>query len=72
MVIGVIIGPILGGLLSDPVRSYPNVFGKNSLFGGERGILWLEHWPYALPNLMSAVYLFVSAMGVVLGLEEVC
>ncbi|KAF6235762.1 hypothetical protein HO173_005957 [Letharia columbiana] len=68
--IGVIIGPILGGLLSDPVRSYPSVFGGESLFGGENGVFWLEHWPYALPNLMSAVFLFISAMGVVFGLEE--
>lgn len=72
MGVGVIIGPILGGLLSDPVSSYPSVFGENSLFGGENGVFWLKHWPYALPNLMSAVFLFISAMGVVFGLEEVC
>ena len=70
--LGVIIGPILGGLLSDPVRSYPSTFGENSLFGGENGVTWLKRWPYALPNLMSAVFLFISAMGVVFGLEEVC
>ena len=70
--IGVIVGPILGGLLSDPVRSYPSVFGAKSVFGGENGVWWLKHWPYALPNLMSAIFLFISAMGVVLGLEEVC
>ncbi|CAD6590031.1 MAG: hypothetical protein ASARMPRED_004532 [Alectoria sarmentosa] len=67
---GVIVGPILGGLLSDPVRSYPSVFGAKSVFGGENGVWWLKHWPYALPNLMSAIFLFISAMGVVLGLEE--
>ncbi len=72
MRIGVIIGPILGGLLSDPVHSYPGVFGEDSLLGGKSGVYWLKHWPYALPNLMSAVFLFISAMGVVFGLEEVC
>ncbi len=72
MGVGVIIGPILGGFLSDPVSSYPSVFGEDSLFGGEKGVYWLKHWPYALPNLMSAVFLFVSAIGVVFGLEEVC
>ena len=41
--VGVIIGPILGGLLSDPVSSYPSVFGENSLFGGENGVFWLKH-----------------------------
>ena len=69
--IGVIIGPILGGLLSDPVGSYPGVFGAHSIFGGEDGVWWLKHWPYALPNLLSAVFLFMSAMAVILGLEEV-
>lgn len=69
--IGVIIGPVLGGLLSDPVASYPSVFGHNSVIGGKEGVWWLQHWPYALPNLMSAVFLFISATGVVFGLEEV-
>lgn len=69
--IGVIIGPILGGVLSDPVGSYPRVFGDNSIFGGQGGVWWLKHWPYALPNLMSAIFLFISATGVILGLEEV-
>ena len=69
--IGVIVGPILGGLLSDPVESYPRVFGKNSVLGGSEGVWWMEHWPYALPNLISAVFLFGSAAAVVFGLEEV-
>jgi len=69
--IGVIIGPVLGGLLSDPVGSYPRIFGANSLFGGQEGVWWLKHWPYALPNLLSAVFLLSSAIGVILGLEEV-
>ena len=69
--IGVIIGPVLGGLLSDPVGSYPRVFGKGSLLGGEDGVWWLKHWPYALPNLLSAVFLFSSAVAVLFGLEEV-
>ena len=69
--IGVIIGPILGGLLSDPVGSYPKVFGVDSVFGGKEGVWWLKHWPYALPNLMSAFFLLIAAMGVIFGLEEV-
>ncbi len=69
--IGVIIGPVLGGLLSDPVGSYPRVFGEGSLFGGKEGVWWMRHWPYALPNFMSAVFLLISAGVVVFGLEEV-
>ena len=68
---GVIIGPILGGLLADPVASYPKLFGENSVYGGEDGVWWMKHWPYALPNLLSAIFLFWSAVGVVFGLEEV-
>ena len=69
--IGVIIGPILGGLLADPVGSYPNLFGDNSSLGGKNGIWWMKHWPYALPNLLSACFLFTAAAGVNFGLEEV-
>ena len=69
--VGVIIGPILGGLLADPVASYPGVFGEGSVFGGKDGVWWMKRWPYALPNLLSAVFLFGSAAAVFLGLEEV-
>ena len=69
--IGVIIGPVLGGILANPVENYPSVFGENSLLGGKQGVWWLKHWPYALPNLLSALFLFVSAVGVIFGLEEV-
>ena len=68
--IGIIIGPILGGVLADPVGSYPGLFGKNSIFGGKDGVWWMKHWPYALPNLLSAFFLFTAATAVVLGLEE--
>jgi hypothetical protein len=60
--IGVIIGPMLGGLTSDPVANYPGLFG---------GIAWLERFPYSLPNLISAVFLCCAALGVFFGLEEV-
>lgn len=61
---------MLGGVLADPVGSYPRLFGDNSLVGGKHGVWWLKHWPYALPNLMSAIFLFLSASAVFLGLEE--
>ncbi|KAK1075219.1 hypothetical protein LTR74_000625 [Friedmanniomyces endolithicus] len=57
------IGPILGGLLADPVGSHPGWFGE-----GYEG--WLARWPYALPNVVNAGFLVCSAMGVVFGLEE--
>jgi hypothetical protein len=68
--IGVIIGPILGGILADPVGSYPSVFGPNSVLGGKDGVYWMKKWPYALPNLVSAIFLVCSVLAVFLGLKE--
>ncbi|KAJ5675483.1 hypothetical protein N7462_008380 [Penicillium macrosclerotiorum] len=68
--IGVIIGPILGGSLADPVNSFPGLFGPGSLFGGKNGVSWMEHWPYALPNVLSAIFIFMSLLAVFLGLDE--
>ena len=60
--IGVIIGPILGGVMADPAGSYPDVFGN---------VEFLKKFPYAAPNLLSALILFTAWMGIWLGLEEV-
>lgn len=70
--IGVIIGPILGGILANPIASYPHMFGPDSTFGGTEGVWWMKQWPYALPNLVSAVFLVCAATALMLGLEEVC
>jgi MFS family permease len=70
--IGVIIGPSLGGFLADPAGNFPGVFGPGSVFGGKDGVWWMQHWPYALPNLVSAVFISMSLAAVFLGLEEVC
>ncbi|PGH12472.1 hypothetical protein AJ79_04216 [Helicocarpus griseus UAMH5409] len=68
--IGVIIGPILGGVLADPMGSYPGIFGPGSLIGGKGGVWWMRTWPYALPNLISALFIFISTVAVFFGLEE--
>lgn len=68
--IGVIIGPVLGGMLADPVKNYPHLFGPGSVFGGEDGVRWMQQWPFALPNLISAFFIFASVVAVFLGLEE--
>lgn len=60
--IGVIIGPIFGGLLADPAGSYPSLFGR---------VAWMKKYPYAPPNLLSAFFLFTAALGVFFGLAEV-
>ena len=68
--IGVIIGPILGGFLADPINTFPSLFGPNSSLGGKNGVGWMKEWPYALPNLFSAAFILVSAVTVILGLDE--
>jgi hypothetical protein len=59
--IGVIIGPMMGGLTSDPAGNYPSLFG---------GIAWLEKFPYSPPNIISAVFLASAACAIFFGLEE--
>jgi len=60
--IGVIIGPILGGLLADPAGSYPRLFGD---------VTFLKRFPYAAPNIVSAIFLFSATLAVFFGLAEV-
>ncbi len=60
--IGVIIGPILGGLLADPAGSYPSLFGNVAFF---------KKFPYAPPNILGAVFLLSATLGIFFGLSEV-
>ncbi|KAJ2902712.1 hypothetical protein MKZ38_000222 [Zalerion maritima] len=59
--IGIIFGPIFGGVLSDPAGSYPKMFGDVSFF---------IKYPYATPNILSGLIMFLAAGSVFLGLEE--
>lgn len=68
--IGVVIGPILGGYLAEPIESFPGVFGDNSILGGQNGVSWMSTFPFALPNLVSGVFITGSALAVILGLDE--
>ena len=68
--IGIIVGPLLGGLLQDPVAQYPSVFGPGSALGGKNGVSWLAQYPYALPNVILAVFTFLTAVLAFFGLDE--
>lgn len=59
-----ILGPVVGGALVHPVKSYPY------MFSGSRALNLLEAFPYALPSLLCTTLLFVEAGLVVAFLEE--
>ena len=69
--VGVIIGPILGGSMADPLNTYPGLFGPGSKLGGNGGVSWMKEWPFALPNLFNALVVFMAMLAVLFGLEEV-
>ncbi|KAL1932654.1 hypothetical protein VTP01DRAFT_8332 [Rhizomucor pusillus] len=48
--LGSIIGPVLGGLLSNPVQNYPDIFGKGGFLTE-----FLTEYPYFLPCFISSV-----------------
>jgi len=69
--VGFFLGPLLGGWLQDPARQYPSLFGPVSAFGGRTGVLWMIKYPYALPNLITAIFLLCSTLLMLFTLEEV-
>ncbi|KAI9168009.1 Major facilitator superfamily multidrug transporter mfsB [Paramyrothecium foliicola] len=67
---GVIIGPLMSGYLADPINSLPDLFGPGSSIGGPNGVRWMRNFPYALPNIVCASILIMSAFAVFVGLNE--
>ena len=65
-----VFGPILAGLLVDPVKNFPHLVGEGSTFGGATGVKWLQTYPYALANLISTILLFIEAILVHFFLQE--
>ncbi|KAK1759441.1 major facilitator superfamily domain-containing protein [Echria macrotheca] len=59
--VGSIVGPMIGGALAKPVNTMPTVFRPGGIF---------DRLPYLLPNLFSAVCVFMGVVIGVLFLEE--
>ncbi|KAI1461370.1 MFS general substrate transporter [Annulohypoxylon moriforme] len=59
--LGSIIGPMIGGALARPCISYPSLFPP--------GTIW-DRYPYLLPNLFSALIVFIGVVNGILFLEE--
>ncbi|GAW23239.1 hypothetical protein ANO14919_127910 [Xylariales sp. No.14919] len=60
------LGPLMGGLLADPVLTLPGLFGESAIWGFD----WVFKYPYALPSLINTVTLAITGLIVFLGLEE--
>ncbi|XP_047161107.1 protein ZINC INDUCED FACILITATOR-LIKE 1-like isoform X1 [Vigna umbellata] len=52
--VGLIIGPALGGYLSQPAEKYPQIFPKDSFW---------DKFPYFLPCIVISAFAFVVAIG---------
>ncbi|KAK4662766.1 hypothetical protein QC763_603430 [Podospora pseudopauciseta] len=59
--IGSIVGPMIGGWLAKPVEGFPGCFSRDGIFGT---------FPYLLPNLFSAICVFIGVIVGLLFLEE--
>ena len=65
-----VFGPILAGLLADPIENFPHLFAEGSTFGGDTGVRWMKAYPYAAANCISTVFLLMEAVIVHFFLEE--
>ncbi|KAJ5359974.1 hypothetical protein N7517_009165 [Penicillium concentricum] len=59
--LGIFLGPLLGGALSDPVRHYPGAFGGGGFF---------EKYPYALSSFVVALVGATAAVSSALFVDE--
>lgn len=59
--IGSIFAPSVGGALANPASKYPKVFADNGLF---------KRYPFALPNLVGAVFFLIGLSAGTLFLRE--
>ena len=65
-----VFGPILAGLLAEPIANFPHLFGKGSTFGGDTGVRWMETYPYAMANGISSILLIIESVVVHFFLQE--
>ena len=59
--IGAIIGPMIGGLLANPVDHFPSLFGNSEFF---------KKYPYLLPNLFPFPMMVIAIFTTALFVEE--
>lgn len=67
--VGIIIGPLLGSLLATPVDESSE--DLKSAINHRSRHQWMRDYPYALPNVINAVFLSCAAAFLFFGLNEV-
>ncbi|RDB26338.1 Protein ZINC INDUCED FACILITATOR-LIKE 1 [Hypsizygus marmoreus] len=58
---GTTLGPIIGGMLSQPARSWPAIFGR---------VVFFHNYPYFLPCAVAALLALASGLIASIGLKE--
>ncbi|RFU27859.1 hypothetical protein B7463_g8468, partial [Scytalidium lignicola] len=59
--LGILFGPLLGGVLAEPATQYPSLFGK---------VKFLRDFPYALPTLCTGLIAISTAVTSALFIKE--
>ncbi|KAI0403600.1 major facilitator superfamily domain-containing protein [Xylaria palmicola] len=60
------LGPLMGGILADPILTLPGYFGEDAVFGFD----WIAKYPYALPSLINTFTLAITGFIIFFMLEE--
>ncbi|RAL67646.1 hypothetical protein DID88_008395 [Monilinia fructigena] len=58
---GILIGPLIGGALSEPAKQYPSIFG---------GVKFFEEFPFALPTICTGIFSLSSALVATILIKE--
>lgn len=56
----------MGGLLAEPHRTLPGIFGEGAILGFQ----WIRDYPFALPSLVNCFTLSIATAAIYLFLEE--
>ncbi|KAF5879442.1 putative major facilitator superfamily transporter protein [Botrytis fragariae] len=51
--LGILVGPLIGGAMSEPAKQYPSLFG---------GVKFFEEFPFALPTICTGLFALSSTL----------
>ncbi|EGO54253.1 hypothetical protein NEUTE1DRAFT_49163 [Neurospora tetrasperma FGSC 2508] len=62
--LGMVAGLAMGGLLAEPVKAFPGLFGAEGACNwneSKEGVRWMVEYPFALPSVVNAMLIGVVA-----------